>query len=72
MRKVVSGLFLSLDGAAESPDQFINGVMRYVATSTPLADWANATAIAGGRDEFGPGEPSHWYGNRAHDRVHHD
>ena len=23
-------------------------------------------------DEFGPGEPSHWYGNRAHDRVHDD
>ena len=26
---------------------FINGVMKYVATSTPLADWANATAITG-------------------------
>jgi dihydrofolate reductase len=94
MRKVVSAYFLSLDGVAESPDQFItewddamdasgdaliatqdavilgrrsydewapywpgseiepfatfiNGVMKYVATSTPLADWTNATAITG-------------------------
>lgn len=99
MRKVVSGLFLSLDGVAESPDQFIsgwddvmdasgaaliatqdavilgrrsydewsafwpgseiepfstfiNGVVKYVATSTPLADWANATAITGGLVDF--------------------
>jgi dihydrofolate reductase len=99
MRKVVSAYFLSLDGVAESPDQFItewdeatdasgaaliatqdavilgrrsydewsafwpgseiepfstfiNGVMKYVATSTPLADWANATAITGGLVDF--------------------
>ena len=99
MRKVVSGLFLSFDGVAESPDQFIsgwddemdaagaaliatqdtvvlgrrsydewstfwpdsdvepfatfiNGVTKYVATSTPLGDWANATAITGGLVDF--------------------
>ena len=99
MRKVVSASFLSLDGVAESPDQFvsewddatdaagealiatqdavilgrrsydewsafwpgseiepfstfINGVTKYVATSTPLADWANATAITGGLVDF--------------------
>jgi dihydrofolate reductase len=99
MRKVVSAYFLSLDGVAESPDQFIsawdeetdaagaaliatqdavvlgrrsydewsaywpdseiepfstfiNGVTKYVATSTPLGDWANATAITGGLVDF--------------------
>ena len=31
---------------------FINGVTKYVATSTPLADWANATAITGGLVDF--------------------
>jgi len=32
---------------------FINGVTKYVATSTPLeGDWANATAIDGGLVEF--------------------
>jgi dihydrofolate reductase len=32
---------------------FINGVTKYVATSTPLdRDWANATAIDGGLVEF--------------------
>ena len=32
---------------------FINGVSKYVATSTPLdRDWANATAIDGGLVEF--------------------
>ena len=32
---------------------FINGVAKYVATSTPLdRDWANATAIDGGLVEF--------------------
>jgi dihydrofolate reductase len=32
---------------------FINGVAKYVATSTPLdRDWANATAIEGGLVEF--------------------
>jgi dihydrofolate reductase len=32
---------------------FINGVTKYVATSTPLdQDWANATAIDGGLVEF--------------------
>lgn len=32
---------------------FINGVAKYVATSTPLdRDWANATAIDGGLIEF--------------------
>ena len=32
---------------------FINGVKKYVATSTPLdRDWANATAIDGGLVEF--------------------
>ena len=32
---------------------FINGVMKYVATSTPLdRDWANATVIDGGLVEF--------------------
>ncbi len=32
---------------------FINGVTKYVATSTPLnGDWANATAIEGGLVEF--------------------
>jgi dihydrofolate reductase len=32
---------------------FINGVTKYVATSTPLdRDWANATAINGGLAEF--------------------
>jgi dihydrofolate reductase len=32
---------------------FINGVTKYVATSTPLdLDWANATAIDGGLVEF--------------------
>jgi dihydrofolate reductase len=32
---------------------FINGVAKYVATSTPLdRDWANATAIDGGLAEF--------------------
>jgi len=32
---------------------FINGVSKYVATSTPLdRDWANATAIDGGLFEF--------------------
>jgi dihydrofolate reductase len=99
VRKVVAAYFLSLDGVAESPDQFIsewdeatdasgaaliatqdavilgrrsydewsafwpgseiepfstfiNGVTKYVATSTPLADWANATAITGGLVDF--------------------
>jgi dihydrofolate reductase len=98
MRKVVAYMMLSLDGIAESPDQFIewddvldanlakviatqdavipgrrsydewapywptsdlepfapfiNGVTKYVATSTPLADWANATAITGDPVEF--------------------
>ena len=32
---------------------FINGVTKYIATSTPLdRDWANATAIDGGLAEF--------------------
>ncbi len=32
---------------------FINGVTKYVATSTPLdRDWANATAVEGGLVEF--------------------
>ena len=32
---------------------FINGVTKYVATSTPLdRDWANATALNGGLVEF--------------------
>src|SRR5205085_11654742 len=32
---------------------FINGVTKYVATSTPLdRDWANATALDGGLVEF--------------------
>ena len=32
---------------------FINGVTKYVATSTPLdQDWANATALDGGLVEF--------------------
>jgi dihydrofolate reductase len=31
---------------------FINGVTKHVATSTPLADWANATAITGDLVEF--------------------
>jgi dihydrofolate reductase len=32
---------------------FINGVTKYVATSTPLDhDWANATAVSGGLVEF--------------------
>ena len=32
---------------------FINGVTKYIATSTPLdLDWANATAIDGGLAEF--------------------
>jgi dihydrofolate reductase len=31
---------------------FINAVAKYVATSTPLADWANATAIAGDLADF--------------------
>jgi dihydrofolate reductase len=99
MRKVVAAYFLSFDGVAERPDQFIsdwdeetdasgaaliatqdavvlgrrsydewsafwpgseiepfatfiNGVPKYVATSTPLAGWANATAITGGLVEF--------------------
>lgn len=99
MRKVVAYELLSLDGVAESPDQFIsdwdevmdanlaavigsqdavvlgrrsyddwaeywpdsetepfatfiNTVTKYVATSTPLADWANAGAITGGLVEF--------------------
>jgi Dihydrofolate reductase len=42
---------------AEQPDQpfatFINGVTKYVATSTPLdRDWANATVLDGGLVEF--------------------
>lgn len=99
MRKVVSGLFLSLDGVAESPDQFlagwddemdqagvdliadqdavvlgrrtydewapfwpesdiepfasfINRTPKHVATSSPLGDWANASAIEGDLVEF--------------------
>jgi dihydrofolate reductase len=31
---------------------FISGVTKYVATSTPLASWANATAITGGLGDF--------------------
>jgi dihydrofolate reductase len=99
MRKVVAAYFLSLDGVAESPDQFvsewddatdesgaaliatqdavilgrrsydewsafwpasqiepfstfINGVEKYVATSTPLGDWPHATAIDGDLVDF--------------------
>lgn len=99
MRKVVAYELLSLDGVAESPDEFIhewdelmdanlaavigaqdavilgrrsydewsafwraseiepfatfiNGVKKYVATSSPLADWVNSTAITGDLIEF--------------------
>lgn len=31
---------------------FINGVTKYVATSTPLADWENSTAITGDLVDF--------------------
>jgi dihydrofolate reductase len=100
VRKVVAYELLSLDGVAESPDEFItewddamdanlgaviasqdavilgrriydewaqfwppsdiepfatfiNGVRKYVATSTPLdREWDNATAIEGGLEQF--------------------
>ncbi len=99
MRKIIVGMFLSLDGVAEAPNtffgwddavdtagaaliahqdtvilgrrsydewapfwptsqiepfaSFINGVTKYVATSTPLEqDWANTTAIDGDLVEF--------------------
>lgn len=39
--------------ATEPFATFINGVTKYVATSTPLdRDWANATALDGGLVEF--------------------
>ena len=41
------------DSEIEPFATFINGVTKYVATSTPLdRDWANATAIDGGLVEF--------------------
>lgn len=100
MRKVVAGLFVSLDGVADQPDQFvtdmddtmeenlargiaaqdavvlgrrtyddwagfwpdspiepfasfINGVQKFVATSTPLEhEWAHTAVVEGGLAEF--------------------
>jgi dihydrofolate reductase len=40
------------DSEIEPFSTFINGVMKYVATSTPLADWTNATPITGGLVDF--------------------
>ena len=50
-------------------------VMAHTSTARGLGEAPRRDALTSGvpcGDEFGTGEPSHWYGNRTRDRVHDD
>jgi dihydrofolate reductase len=47
MRKIVAGLFLSLDGVMESPEKW-NTLRKFVVSTTlDTADWQNSSLIRG-------------------------